>query len=130
MEALAKRLSQGLDAMGFEDRRELLRLLIDEIVYDDGGSMIIKTILPLGRLHPATREGDGGRGRTLALARRSWNMIACRSPCGELRQVLGQTSPHPQASHVGRGHQSPISVHGEGDGGEVYRPPAYIGLAT
>ncbi len=61
--ALAKRLNQGLDAMGFEDRRELLRLLIDEIVYDDRGSMIIKTILPLGRLHPASREGERGEAR-------------------------------------------------------------------
>ena len=63
--ALAKRLNEGLGAMGFEERRELLRLLIDEIVYDDGGSMIIKTILPLGRLHPAPQEGDLGRGGTL-----------------------------------------------------------------
>ena len=55
VEALAERLNQGLDIMGFEDRRELLRLLIDEIVYDDGGGMTIKTILPLGRLHPASR---------------------------------------------------------------------------
>ena len=65
MEALAERLNQGLDIMGFEDRRELLRLLIDEIVYDDGGGMTIKTILPLGRLHPASREGGRGRGGTL-----------------------------------------------------------------
>ena len=63
VEALAERLNQGLDIMGFEDRRELLRLLIDEIVYDDGGSMIIKTILPLGRLHPASREGKGERSK-------------------------------------------------------------------
>ena len=46
--------------------RELLRLLIDEIVYDDVGRMTIKTILPLGRLHPASREGErvsrGGGG--------------------------------------------------------------------
>ena len=40
--------------------RELLRLLIDEIVYDDVGRMTIKTILPLGRLHPASREGERG----------------------------------------------------------------------
>ncbi|MCH7625820.1 MAG: recombinase family protein [Chloroflexi bacterium] len=63
VEALAERLNQGLDIMGFEDRRELLRLLIDEIVYDDGGGMTIKTILPLGRLHPASREGKGERSK-------------------------------------------------------------------
>ena len=60
VEALETRLSQGLDVMGFEERRELLRPLIDEIVYDDGGGMTIKTILPLGRLHPASREGERG----------------------------------------------------------------------
>ncbi len=58
MESLAKRLSQGLDLMGFEGRRELLRLLIDEIVYDDGGGMTIKAILPFFRLHPASRERE------------------------------------------------------------------------
>jgi len=69
VEALAERLNQGLDIMGFEDRRELLRLLIDEIVYDDGGGMTIKTILPLGRLHPASREGTGERSICLVLVR-------------------------------------------------------------
>ncbi len=62
VEALAKRLSQGLDVMSFEERRELMRLLIDEIVYDDEGRMTIKTILPLGRLHPASRRLRGGNG--------------------------------------------------------------------
>ena len=68
--ALANRLNQGLDIMGFEDRRELLRLLIDEIVYDDGGGMTIKTILPLGRLHPASRRLGWGRAfRLMELVR-------------------------------------------------------------
>lgn len=55
VEDLANRLSQGLDVMGFGERRELLRLLIDEIVFEEG-RVSIKTILPLGRLHPASWE--------------------------------------------------------------------------
>ena len=61
VEEMAERLSAGLDSMGFDERRELLRLLVDEIVYDDDkGRLTIKTILPLGQLHPAPREGKQG----------------------------------------------------------------------
>jgi hypothetical protein len=54
---MAKRLSQGLDTMGFTERRELLRLLVDGITYDNG-EVSIKTIIPLEehQLHPASRE--------------------------------------------------------------------------
>ncbi len=57
IEAMAKRLSQGLDTMGFTERRELLRLLVDGIIYDNG-EVSIKTIIPLEehQLHPAARE--------------------------------------------------------------------------
>ena len=53
IQKLAERLSQGLDSMDFEQRRELLRLLVDEVFYDDG-HVTIKTIIPLveRRLHP------------------------------------------------------------------------------
>ncbi len=69
VEALAKRLSQGLDVMSFEERRELMRLLIDEIVYDDEGTMTIRTILPLGRLQPASRRLRGGPNLPLVARR-------------------------------------------------------------
>ena len=53
IQKLAQQLSQGLGSMNFERRRELLRLLVDEVIYDDG-HVTIKTIIPLGegRLHP------------------------------------------------------------------------------
>ena len=50
-EELANRLRQGLDTMEFAERRELLRLLVDEVVFDDG-RLTIRTILPLEQLHP------------------------------------------------------------------------------
>ena len=58
VEAFAGRVSEGLDdAMGFEERRELLRLLVDEVVYEDG-DVSIKTILPVDerRLCPEDRD--------------------------------------------------------------------------
>jgi hypothetical protein len=47
VQALAHRLSAGLDTMSFDERRELLRLLVDEVVYDEG-QVTIKTIIPIG----------------------------------------------------------------------------------
>lgn len=52
---LAARLSEGLETMGFGERQELLRLLVDEIIYDDPGELTIRTILPLVQLHPEPR---------------------------------------------------------------------------
>ena len=62
VEELARRLSQGLDAMDFHQRRELLRLLVEEVVYEDGKATI-RTILPLEppRLYPVP-QGVRGRG--------------------------------------------------------------------
>ena len=54
IEDLTSRLAQGLDTLDFNGRRELLRLLVDEVVYDDG-QLPIKTILPLRQLHPTSR---------------------------------------------------------------------------
>ncbi len=54
---MALRLGQGLDQMDFAQRRELLRLLVDEVVYDDG-QVTIKTIIPLDgepQLRPTAR---------------------------------------------------------------------------
>ncbi|MFA4836150.1 MAG: recombinase zinc beta ribbon domain-containing protein [Dehalococcoidia bacterium] len=62
VEEVAKRLTSGLDTMDFNERRELLRLLVDEIIYHDDGRVIIKTIIPLNgnvELHP---EGQGAGG--------------------------------------------------------------------
>ena len=60
VQKLAERLSQGLDYMDFKQRRELLRLLVDDIIYDDG-QIAIKTIIPLvdRQLHPI---GGGIKG--------------------------------------------------------------------
>ncbi len=57
IEELAQRLSAGLEVMSFNERRELLRLLVDEIVYDDG-HVTIKTIIPLGngQLYPVSQR--------------------------------------------------------------------------
>ncbi|MDP6782773.1 MAG: hypothetical protein QGG56_04260 [Dehalococcoidia bacterium] len=55
IEELARRLSQGLDSMGFTERRELLRLLVDEVVYDNG-QVTIRTIIPLEQLHPISLQ--------------------------------------------------------------------------
>ena len=63
-EALASRLSKGLDKMVFSERRELLRLLVDEVVYDQS-EVLIKTIIPLEPLHPAPREGTRVRSKRI-----------------------------------------------------------------
>jgi site-specific DNA recombinase len=54
---LTRRLSQGLENMTFTEKRELLRLLVDEIIYEDG-NLRIKTIIPLDerQLHPADQR--------------------------------------------------------------------------
>jgi len=67
VEELARRLSEGLENMDFSQRRELLRLLVDEVVYDDG-QLTIKTIIPLGehRLHPIAQ---GPRGASPSYSR-------------------------------------------------------------
>ncbi|MBI4334808.1 MAG: recombinase family protein [Chloroflexi bacterium] len=56
LEQLTARLSLGLENMSFSERQELLRMLVDGIVYDDG-RLTIKTIIPLDKqqLHPACR---------------------------------------------------------------------------
>ena len=56
----AAKVSQGLEHMDAPERRELLRLLVDEVVYD-GGKLTIKTIIPLEerQLHP---QAQGARG--------------------------------------------------------------------
>jgi site-specific DNA recombinase len=60
VEEFARRVSQGLDQMDFVQRRELLRLVVDEIVYDDG-QLTIKTIIPFGerQLHPIPQRPRG-----------------------------------------------------------------------
>ncbi len=76
VEQLASRLSEGLDQMGFAERRELLRLLVDEAVYNDG-RVTIKTIIPFGnsadevQLYPVPQggQGDGRRSPSNGLAR-------------------------------------------------------------
>jgi hypothetical protein len=54
IQALAKKLSKGLEIMDFRQRRELLRLLVDKVIYDYAGQVTIKTIIPVNecQLHP------------------------------------------------------------------------------
>ena len=56
LEQLTAKLSLGLENMSFSERQELLRMLVDGIVYDNG-RLTIKTIIPLDepQLRPACR---------------------------------------------------------------------------
>ena len=60
IEEFAARVSLGLEHMDAPERRELMRLLVDEVIYDEG-QLTIKTIIPLKerQLHP---ESQGARG--------------------------------------------------------------------
>ncbi|MCX5991075.1 MAG: recombinase family protein [Chloroflexi bacterium] len=64
VEDLAETLNCGLDQMDFDKRRELIRLLVDQVVYDQG-HVTIKTIIPLGdgesQLQPISPPARGGR---------------------------------------------------------------------
>lgn len=59
LEELVERLNKGIEGMGFAERRELLRLLVDEVVHDNG-SLAIKTTIPFDehQLHPVS-QGSG-----------------------------------------------------------------------
>lgn len=75
IQEFAQQLSQGLDRMDFTQRRELLRLLVDEVVYDDH-QVTIKTIIPLGsagsadevQLYPVLQGGQGDGRRSFSAA--------------------------------------------------------------
>jgi hypothetical protein len=60
---LAARIGKNLDALGFNQRQELLRLLVERVYYR-GGELEISTIIPLSadmhQLHPFPREGARG----------------------------------------------------------------------
>ena len=61
--ALAARIGKNLDALGFNQRQELLRLLVEKVYYR-GEELEISTIIPLSgdmyQLHPLPREGASG----------------------------------------------------------------------
>lgn len=53
---LVQRVSAGLEVLDFAGRQELLRLLVERVLYD-GQKLEIQTIIPLnGQLHPLHRE--------------------------------------------------------------------------
>ncbi|MDP2949208.1 MAG: recombinase family protein [Chloroflexota bacterium] len=59
---LVARASANLGTMDFGQRQELLRTLVEEVVYTPG-QLVVKTIIPLdGQLHPLHRGGAGGEG--------------------------------------------------------------------
>ena len=61
--ALAARIGKNLDALAFNQRQELLRLLVEKVYYR-GTELEISTIIPLSgemyQLHPLPREGARG----------------------------------------------------------------------
>ncbi|MBI4288980.1 MAG: recombinase family protein [Chloroflexi bacterium] len=75
VEEFARRVGQGLDGMNFIERRELLRLLVDSVTYDDG-QVIVRTIIPIDggdseavQLYPTSqRIKERGRSPSLSLS--------------------------------------------------------------
>jgi site-specific DNA recombinase len=65
--ALAARIGKNLDALGFNQRQEVLRLLVEKVYYR-GTELEISTIIPLSgdmcQLHPLPRGGCWGRSLT------------------------------------------------------------------
>ena len=86
VQALAHRLSAGLDTMSFDERRELLRLLVDEVVYDDG-QVTIKTIIPIGdgQLHPISQGLLGGQEQPYQGDKEGGLSFSEGSQCGQLQ---------------------------------------------
>ncbi len=59
--SLTEKIGAGLDNLDFAGKQELLRLLIEKVLYD-GQGVEIQTIIPLGeQLHPIHRGGYRGR---------------------------------------------------------------------
>jgi hypothetical protein len=59
--SLTEKIGAGLDNLDFAGKQELLRLLIEKVLYD-GQGVEIQTIIPLGELlHPIHRGGQRGR---------------------------------------------------------------------
>ncbi len=57
---LMDKLSKGLDCLGFAGKQELLRLLVEKVIYD-GQEVEIQTIIPSqDQLHPIQRRGYRG----------------------------------------------------------------------
>jgi hypothetical protein len=55
LEAFAKKLDQGVDSMGFREKRDLLKLVIEQITFDNW-RITVKAIIPLEQmqLHPVS----------------------------------------------------------------------------
>lgn len=82
VQEFAKRVAQGLDAMDFGQRRDLLRLLVEHLVYDNH-EVPIRALIPAPpsddrRLRQLPRGGQGSEGPTAALApsRRRYSLIS------------------------------------------------------
>lgn len=57
---MIEKLNTGLSNLDFNGKQQLLRLLIEKVVYD-GQNIEIQTIIPLGeQLHPVYRGGQRG----------------------------------------------------------------------
>jgi len=55
--SFAEKISTGLDTLDFAGRQELMRLLIEKVLFDGQGIEIL-TIIPIGeQLHPIHRGG-------------------------------------------------------------------------
>ena len=61
MGALAQILSVGIDNLSFDVKRELLLLLVDEIIYESDSKITIKAIIPFnGNVQLDPVHGDRG----------------------------------------------------------------------
>jgi len=59
--SLTEKIGAGLDNLDFAGKQELLRLLIEKVLYD-GQDVEVQTTIPLGeQLHPIHRGGLRGR---------------------------------------------------------------------
>jgi hypothetical protein len=60
--SLTEKICKGLDNLDFGGKKELLRLLVEKVMYD-GQNVEIQTIIPIGQqLHPLHQEGLRGMG--------------------------------------------------------------------
>ena len=55
LERFCQRVSDGLEALAFEERQELLRLVVEKVVVE-GEKVRVETVIPI--------DGDGGELRT------------------------------------------------------------------
>ncbi|MFH1140405.1 MAG: recombinase family protein, partial [Chloroflexota bacterium] len=90
MERFCHQVSQGLDAMTFDERQQLLRLVVERITVEDG-RVRIETVIPMGEegklrtRHPEPVEGSGMPAASASRFTRS------RASCTRSENVVSAT---------------------------------------